>query len=202
MFAEDQKITQAIALASPEGLGQVMKLALLSAQVPFENMPRIMAEVNAGNLQGIQNLTAVKRDGLTWIDSNQGHLHKKLTKWWIHKPDFQAPQALLSVMNCPGLGMVKGGFVLQMTLGTGGCLDTHNLRRFGLKRTVTRSGRWNSLSRWKWALEYLALCERLGGAEALWDGWCRYVADYNPGTWDCPEAVSSMHWRAIDEKPF
>ena len=107
------------------------------------------------------------------------------------------PDALLEVfLRVPGLGLAKAGFACQLFAGIVGCLDTHNIKLYGVpmstlsynknaKRDETKARRRQA---------YLALCERIGGSEKLWRAWCEYKASIAPGNWDNGgESVSALH---------
>ena len=83
--------------------------------------------------------------------------------------------ALMVMAGVPGLALAKAGFVLQLLYGAAGCLDTRNLKEFGVKEI-----RWDKNAkieaRYKAASLYLDLCNRLGGCEFMWDNWCGGVA--------------------------
>ena len=68
------------------------------------------------------------------------------------------------IENVPGLGFTKAAFVVQMTYGVLGCLDSVNIQRFGLGRIRTT----------KEYLEALELCGE--SCVELWCNWCKTVA--------------------------
>ena len=82
----------------------------------------------------------------------------------------------------PGLGLVKAGFAVQLLIGEAGCMDMHNLARFGIEEREfvipARRDPVEQLAVIDEAIEhYLYTCEAYGGSEKLWDGWCRFVAE-------------------------
>ena len=118
------------------------------------------------------------------------------------KSDRELARAIIEILaNVHGFGLVKAGFVAQLAFGVGGCLDTHNLRRFGISKTTfakyktlkTVKGRAKKLE------AYLDACEAQGGAETLWDGWCNYVAARRPKFYvNGGEQVSALHVEALN----
>lgn len=117
--------------------------------------------------------------------------------------DYEAGALLTAyAATLPGLGLVKGGFLAQLAYGVSGCIDVHNARRYGvnvqrfagfdrLKREATRAARVN---------EYMALIDKSGGCEALWDSWCEYVAKRTPARYPGGSyEVSRLHVEAICE---
>jgi len=99
-----------------------------------------------------------------------------------------------------GFGLVKAGFVIQLVYGLCGCLDTHNLRKYGVKKNSfnkfktrkTIAGRRTFIAR------YVTLCYQLGGPSVLWDKWCEYVAERQPTRYDDAEHVSRLHCECLN----
>ena len=97
----------------------------------------------------------------------------------------------------PGLGLVKAGFVVQLLVGEAGCMDMHNLARLGLdpdefdipKRADPEE---QLLVINECIAHYLYMCEKFGGSEHLWNGWCEFVAE-TYRTYDDAEDVSRRH---------
>jgi hypothetical protein len=103
--------------------------------------------------------------------------------------------ALLALTELPGLGLVKAGFVIQMIWQSVGCLDTRNIKEFGLdvsRFNLTKSHLSDTVKRER-AEEYIAECERLGGAEYLWDNWCRGAAVTYRKRYQSGDEVSREH---------
>ena len=109
-------------------------------------------------------------------------------------PSQSNAELLLAIACIPGLGLVKAGFYIQLCTGYMGCLDVHNLKRFGLDRKTFLVP--ESLS-WETALGkanmYLETIEKCGGSEYLWDSWCDYIAALYPKKFKNGEHVSQCH---------
>ncbi len=98
----------------------------------------------------------------------------------------------------PGLGLAKAGFLAQMCYGLAGCLDTHNLRRFGLSANLcSLRGNLKPPTRARRIGAYLEAIETCGGTESLWDGWCVYLADRDPSRYAHAYDVSELHSAAL-----
>lgn len=104
------------------------------------------------------------------------------------------------VRNVPGLGFVKAGFVLQLAWGLSGCIDTHNLVRFGIPERAFRSPdrKTRPVTVRRKCKAYNEMVQQIGGTEGLWDSWCNYVADNQPNTYASAEAVSRLHAEAFN----
>jgi len=157
-------------------------------------MAKQMQDVDDNGLQS-PYLFGWKRSGLAFVRANASTLRETLK---AVPEGYGDAQALLDVATVPGLGLVKAGFVLQLVTGSAGCIDSHNMERFGLNANAFKYGASASdaLKRKK-ALAYLDACWKAGGCESLWNGWCDYVAAYHPKHWQSGFDVSAMHQSAI-----
>ena len=194
MFSTHQKAISEFALGSNVGLERTFRLVFLSIRQPFHAMHKQMQDVDNNGLQS-PYLFGWKRDGLAFVRANASTLRETLKA----VPDgYGDAQALLDVATVPGLGLVKAGFVLQLVAGSAGCLDSHNMERFGLNVNAFKYGSnaSDALKRKK-ALAYLDACWKAGGCESLWNGWCDYVAAQQPKHWHSGFDVSAMHESAI-----
>lgn len=103
--------------------------------------------------------------------------------------------ALVALCELPGLNCPKAGFLLQIAWGVGGCIDTRNVKEFGVQPPEVRKS-WPAQRIRETCAEYLALCTKLGGSEFLWDNWCRGAAasfkKWNKSADNAP-AVSREH---------
>jgi hypothetical protein len=194
MFSTHQKAISEFALGSNVGLERTFRLVFLSIRQPFHSMAKQMQDVDANGLQS-PYLFGWKRDGLAFVRANASTIREKLK---AVPEGYGDAQALLDVATVPGLGLVKAGFVLQLVTGSAGCIDSHNLQRFGLNANAFKYGASASdaLKRKK-ALAYLDACWKAGGCESLWNGWCNHVAENQPKHWTDGFHVSEMHQTAI-----
>ena len=194
MFSTHQSAIAEFALGSNVGLERTFRLVFLSIRQPFHTMHKQMQDVDANGMQS-PYLFGWKRDGLAFVRANASTLRETLKA----VPDgYGDAQALLRIATVPGLGLVKAGFVLQLVTGSAGCLDSHNMERFGLNVNAFKYGSnaSDALKRKK-ALAYLDACWKAGGCASLWDGWCNHVAAYHPKHWRDGFHVSEMHQTAI-----
>ena len=194
MFSTHQKAISEFALGSNVGLERTFRLVFLSIRQPFHTMQKQMQDVDNNGMQS-PYLFGWKRDGLAFVRANASALRETLK---AVPGGYGDAQALLRIATVPGLGLVKAGFVLQLVTGSAGCLDSHNMERFGLNVNAFKYGASASdaLKRKK-ALAYLDACWKAGGCASLWDGWCDHVAAYHPKHWRDGFAVSKMHQTAI-----
>jgi len=180
MFSTHQSTIADFALGSNVGLERTFRLVFLSIRQPFHSMAKQMRDVDENGLQS-PYLFGWKRDGLAFVRANASALRDKLK---AVPAGYGDADTLLQIASVPGLGLVKAGFVLQLACGAVGCLDTHNLQRFGLNANAFKygAGASDALKRKK-ALAYLDACWRAGGCESLWNGWCEHVAAQTLAFW-------------------
>ena len=194
MFQTDQPPIAEYALSSDSGLERTLRFVLLSIKQPFWKMAVQMRDVDSKGLESAY-LFGWKRQGLEHVRANASRLRAVLS---AVPAGYGDADALLQVASVPGLGLVKAGFVLQLVTGSAGCIDSHNLQRFGLNANAFKYGSTASpeLKRKK-ALAYLDACRNAGGCAALWDGWCDYVAEQQPKRWTNGAEVSRLHRTTI-----
>ena len=194
MFKTDQPPIADYALSSDTGLERTLRFVFLSIKQPFWKMAVQMQDVDSKGLESAY-LFGWKRQGLEHVRANASRLRAVLS---AVPAGYGDADALLQVASVPGLGLVKAGFVLQLVTGSAGCIDSHNLQRFGLNANAFKYGSTASpeLKRKK-ALAYLDACRNAGGCAALWDGWCDYVAEQQPNRWTNGAEVSRLHQTAI-----
>ena len=194
MFSTHQKAISDFALSSNVGLERTFRLVFLSIRQPFHTMHKQMKDVDTNGMQS-PYLFGWKREGLAFVRANASTLRDTLA---AVPAGYGDAEALLQIASIKGLGLVKAGFVLQLVTGSAGCLDSHNMERFGLNVNAFKFGvsASDALKRKK-ALAYLDACRNAGGCESLWNGWCNHVAAYHPKHWTDGMAVSTLHQTAI-----
>ena len=105
------------------------------------------------------------------------------------------PVELLHVfLHVPGFALVKAGFLCQIFAGSVGCIDLHNVKIYGVSIGDVRYRlECKPATLAKKRVQYVALCESLGGAAPLWSRWCDYVATLRPKNWADGAEVSKFH---------
>lgn len=110
-----------------------------------------------------------------------------------------AEAGLMRLLDVPGLGIVKGAFILQFLGHNVGCLDTRNIKREKRNpRAFRTDGKPPAALRPK-VKKYLV--STYGKASKYWDHWCEDVATVYDMT---PEAVSALHMSIVPDSfvPF
>jgi hypothetical protein len=103
------------------------------------------------------------------------------------------------LITVPELGLPKAGFLAQLVTGQVGCLDTWNVKKYGIdKRILAIPPMLGYASVTKKLVTYVEACRALGGSARLWDTWCgllasAYTAASKLYIWPTAEAVSQFH---------
>ena len=201
MFDTHQPIIGDWARERPEHLREVLRFATLSARVPLFNMAADLEQAHRGGQEAMGVLYGIKHAAWIAAENNEAAIHAQCLDIWEHssRPDFEL---VLYLTQQVGLGLAKAGFVAQLAFGVSGCLDTHNLRRYGIgrntfahiKRRKTLAGRRAMVER------YCTVIDWCGGTSALWDSWCYYVASDSQmkRAYRDAEHVSELHCIALN----
>jgi hypothetical protein len=195
MYQRDMPLMRAHALASPEGLTDVIAFVLCTIQQPLQSVKRQMADIRATGVDS-KYLFGSKRDGYRYAVAHAPVLHAAIVKA-VETEDAVAAVDVLS--NVPGLGIVKASFVAQICGLEASCLDTHNLKRLGLPETAFKLAKSvkPETKRGKIAY-YLETCVKTGGAQFWWDSWCGSVAGNRANkSLLCADQVSAYHYECI-----
>ena len=168
---------------------RAIMFACLSARVQFPRVPDQMKDVTKRKEQS-PALWSWKIDTYRYVEE---HGEKLFAHIIAHGTMTAA--ALNTLMAIPGLGIVKGAFVLQMLGHDIACLDVRNIQREGLNPRAYRSdgmGRKSGAAFERKMARYIAQTQ--GRAAELWDRWCTEVAkDYGYSA----DQISWMHVDAI-----
>jgi hypothetical protein len=203
-FEAHQPIIGSWARENSDNFSDVYRFVLATIQQPIDQTPAIVRDFKD---QGGDSAYAfgLKRVALDWLDDNAGLLYDN-AMYIAHIESnlagrFATPALLSYFASLPGLGLVKGGFLAQLCFGEVGCIDTHNVDRFGLNPSRFAASRFKNAKTTKTRKaiinEYLGLCDKCGGCALLWAEWCEYVADKYPQRYESPQAVSKLHLDAL-----
>lgn len=203
MYQRDCTMIAQYALASPQGLYDVIEFTLCTINMPIS---RVHLQRQSIKEEGTQSkwVSATKANGINYAKMNQAYLHKQILhirdKYGLDTID-GSQYAIDLFIKIPSIGMVKAGFIAQMCGFNVACLDRHNVRALGMSEAALNLNKKVSDElRLKKIREYVKLCRRRG-SEYWWDTWCNYVADRGGMNKSLPtgDAVSRYHVTAIME---
>lgn len=176
-----------LAQASPEGLAQAVRFVLATIQQQLETVPDITRDFETVG-SASRYAFGSKSAGLDWLAEHSVSLWQSAVFLQHH------PQQLLELfLTVPGLGMVKAGFLCQLFAGSVGCIDTHNIKLYGIKLSQLQFGYPKRRETIERKLSgYVGLCHGIG-TQTLWRAWCEHVAALRPANWRDGLAVSQLH---------
>mgnify|MGYP003642617035 CR=1 FL=1 len=188
MFMTHQKKIGKACKKNPKDTEQYLILPLLSIQRHFYTMPSMLDEVEKSGARA-KCLRGFKKKGYQYIKKNYIKLHGV-----IFSNDLTDAEKLVELLAIPNIGIVKAGFILQLCIGRVGCLDTHNLSKYGVDPNEFKVGKpFKYETALKKAEKYVDLCLEIGGCEYLWNQWCDDMALRYPTKYKNGNHVSRVH---------
>lgn len=214
MFRNHQPVIGRWARADADNMHQVIKFVIATVQQSIEEASGAILTDFDRNGPDSRYAFAWKADALAHYGEHYEDVYAEAMDIYSDTTDDRETAIALTsyFAALPGLGLVKGGFVVQLCFGLSGCLDSHNLKRHDINPAPFTASAFKSLksggSRTARAARYVDLIADLGGTERLWDDWCDYVATLRPDRFDDGFDVSELHTRAFgltkqgEEIPF
>jgi hypothetical protein len=200
MYKRDCNAIAQHALASPDGLVDVVEFTLCSIQAGLSTIKQQRRDIKANGLQS-KFLWGKKADGLDCITRNKVWFWSYLS----HKAEVgdneAIADAILELMKVPNLGMVKAAFVCQMLGMNVACLDSHNIKRLGLTPSAVKvDAKLKPEKKRAKVLAYIELCQK-EGTEYWWNTWCNHVAGNSANRrLNSGDLVSAYHVEAVTMK--
>jgi hypothetical protein len=173
------------------GLYDVIEFALLTIRRPLSQVGSAKDQLRKVGLDNAK-LASVTKKGLLWSKNYEGVLRCQLLQC------SSVEEAMLNLINIPGIGLAKSAFICQMLGFPVGCLDVHNLREGGIKEpTMNKSG---GLTHKKNAIKRYVSLSNNKTSEQWWDDWCKLVAGNRWNSYLKPcEEVSQYHYKVITQ---
>lgn len=196
MYDRDMPIMRDHALASPQGLLDVITFVLCTIQQPIRQVERQMRDIREHG-ENSKYLFGMKRLGYAFARDNIDWLYDAMLVYSINDQPVAMIQALMSV---PSLGITKAAFVAQICGFEVACLDMHNLDTLGYHRATFKTPKTLKPETVREKIKtYIDICRETGGAEHWWNHWCNYVASrgFLNKTLTTGDAVSAAHVSAL-----
>lgn len=200
MYSRDQALTQRHA-ETEQGFLDTVVFVLATVNQHFYNVGTITDTYHTAGLDETPHYNAVQKRGIAYAMMRAPFYTALLADVRAGKADLA--EALKALVEIPGIGMVKAGFILQLTCGMAGCLDRHNLRTAGLNERIFQRVPAAAEALTARIRLYLKACEDMGTPEEIWDGWSRLIAAKYPNQFCCADDVSWKHalWTRSAEGP-
>lgn len=196
MFSNHQPIISEWARADARNFALTATFVICTIRVPLERaINHYRAYRDHGDVAG---LWGWKLEAVQAMEANASERLHRLDRSHLRRPG-DADAMLARVVSWLGVGYAKGGFLLQLTHGLSGCIDSHNERRLGvdMRAEGLTSSPKTAPVRTRKAKRYNALVDAAGGTEKLWDDWCNGIAKTRPEIWTDGFEVSRHHALAI-----
>lgn len=209
MYKTHQTTIGQWARKNPDNFGRVLQFVILTVRQPLSEVAPAFHDIEFGEVPDDARARLFGFKAQAYSEAWQAR--ESVLAYLEHvenDPDMSERDKDIAMLEhvCAlyGFGPVKAGFVLQLVFGRVGCLDTHNLKRFGVRESMVKSSlytrRKTAKGRKAFLGRYVDLCRKHGGAEGLWNSWCEYVAREYPKEYPNAFAVSEEHVNAL--KPF
>ena len=187
MFTTHQKAIGRWGRKSPDNTSWIIAMVLLSIQQHWDQIGNQLIDLKENGLD-CKYLFGSKRSGWDYVVANKKELHEA-----IYSRNLPMAEKLMVLASIPNIDLIKAGFVLQLCIGKVGCLDVHNLRRFGLKKQAFKTYGLKYDTALGKAKLYIKVCKDLGGCEYLWNSWCDLLAEKYPNKYKNGQHVSRLH---------
>ncbi len=195
MYSVHAKAIQDYAKESSDNLADVITMVVLSIQQPWKDVGKQMADVKL-NGKDSKYLWGNKRRTYDYITKRKGFIFNQfLAVINSSKSNDAKAYSLMNIfLRIDGLGMVKAGFVCQLTAGLVGCIDLHNIRLYGIDEKILKLPKSLKSKEIKDEKinKYISICHNIG-TENLWDTWCNFLATKN-SVWSNGFEVSKVHY--------
>ncbi len=151
MYSRDQAAIQRWC-KNPNKAVDVGLVALLSIRMQWVGVGTQLKSVRD---QGRDSpcLWGHKRKGYDYLVANKRLLYRTIRDLRAGRISTRA--FIRQWIKVPGMGIVKAAFVAQMACGKAGCLDMHNIKRFGLNAKVWTVPKRKDIGDQRQAIDYL-----------------------------------------------
>lgn len=207
MFKSHNPIINEYMQSNHEQMSMGIMFVVLSVKTPFHTLKTQMDDYKVNGVNS-QYVWGFKKDTHNYLQDYGQELYDDLMQLWTTPKknlggtqDTKDAAMLMRLVQVPGLGAVKAGFVMQMMFGRVGCMDVHNLRRYRKVDTkdFTFAPTAKDLTKFKKLVTYVGLCKENRSTAKLWDSWCEQLVwkPCNRGRFADGNAVSEFHVTAL-----
>jgi len=196
---------QTYAQGSAENLSYTVLMIVLSIQQNWLGVGEQLADVR---LQGAESRFLWGRDKVPIISKAKTYAYLEHNKHRLYadvmmiidsdSDDGTKAKKLMDIfLDVDGLGLPKAGFACQLVAGLVGCMDVHNIRRYGIDPKTLLLSRNPKTSKGIAAndrkiVDYIDMCHNYG-TENLWDTWCEFLSTKSK-RWANANHVSEVHY--------
>jgi hypothetical protein len=179
---------------NPVAMRNAAMMAVLSIQQNWDTVPHAAVDVAEKGIDS-RYIWGFKYDTYEYLhdDDNMENLFTRT----LTEDD---PVKLLDLWTTvPGLGLAKAGFVVQLTRGMIGCVDSHNAKLYDVHPSalVFPKGRMTLDAAHNKLQAYVNLTTAVGGSQFMWEQWCILMAEKYPSQFSNAKSVSQTHVNII-----
>ena len=199
MFTNHNSKINKFALESADNLAKVILMVSLSIQ---QNWLSVGDQIKDVEKLGIDSRFLWGNKKNTYIYT-QKHKHRLLGQVKAvlasSKSEKDKSLSLMKIfLRIPGLGLAKAGFSCQLITGLVGCMDSHNIKLYGLSnKDLSLPANINSPMYSQKITNYVAMCLKYG-SENLWNTWCDLLATKSK-KWNDGYHVSRVHYSYLTQ---
>lgn len=202
MYSEDMPLIRDAMRADMEVFRRGVMFAVLSMRQKIVNVPDQMGALFEPDEDNNENpLFGHKWQSWEYISNNSkcaslwSRIKQQIPSWGQYPTRGETIIALSALLEVPGLGIVKGAFILQLMGFNIACLDGRNAARLGrsereFETSSAIKARPVSIGR----LLDAYVGEFYGEASEFWNAWCEDVAATYGRT---PDEISRLHLAII-----
>ena len=177
---------------------------VLTIKMPHWMWPKMMDDYRA-NKGDSQYLFGFKRKTYEYLRDHGEELYDDLMELWMTPKkelggtvQTKDGAMMMRLLDVPGLGLAKAGFVMQMMFCRVGCMDVHNVRRLykvDIKDVSISKGVKSDSKKFEKIMNYVNLFKGNRTTQKIWDSWCAQVMHNkcNRGRFASADDVSRLH---------
>lgn len=180
MYKTHATKVQSYAQRSADNMAWVVIMVICSIRMNWLTVGFQLTDIKKLKLDSrfLKNKTRAK--GYMYIMTHKHKIYSQmLAVINSHKNDNEKALSLMKIfIRIPGLGLAKAGFVCQLTAGLVGCMDSHNVKLFGIEPKCLEYDK--NIKKEALLIEkkrnYIKVCHEYG-TEFLWNNWCEFLAN-------------------------
>lgn len=191
MYADDMPPIRDAMRADLEVFRSGAMFAVCSIRQPAVSVPdqlEALFEPNEGNNEN--PLFGSKFAAFEWIMGPAGAAAWADLRSPLGNTKASCEYGILTLLKCPGLGIVKAAFILQLMGYDVACLDSRNVKREGRNPRAYELNNAAASPRLAATKVRQYVTETFGKASLYWDDWCADVAAAYGKT---PDEISKLH---------
>lgn len=204
MFKKYNPLINAYGQENYRNMNDLITAVVLTIKQPHWMWPMMMDDVRTHGVNS-KFLFGFKRKTYEYLQAHGEDLYDDLMALW-HTPKKELGGTvktkdgamMLRLLDVPGLGLAKAGFVMQMMFGRVGCMDVHNVRRLykvSASDVTISKGLKSESKKFEKIMNYVNLFTGARTTEKIWDSWCEQVMwnQCNRGRFSSADEVSRLH---------